>query len=139
MPSDVASIKYSLREPFEKGLDIVCKALSTRGLRVTGQLDVSRRLERELGIVLPPCRVVFVLASSPTLSTGSVCPSASVFLPLHVVVSGNDSLTEIQVQNKAQLGSEGAAARALLADVVETQTLLAEAIDAIAMRASIVS
>jgi hypothetical protein len=135
MPSDVASIRYSLREPFERALDIVCESLSVRGLRVAGQLDVSRRLERAFGIVLPPCRVVFVLPSSSSLNTGGICPWASVFLPLHVVLSSNAGQTEIQVQNKVHAGYE-VAAPAFLDHVMETQTLIAEAIDAIATRPS---
>ena len=61
MPDDTGSIKYSLREPFERAVESVCRSLRSRGLEVAGQLDVSRRVERALGIVLPPCRIVFVL------------------------------------------------------------------------------
>ena len=61
---------------------------------------------------------------------------AAIFLPLHVVISGHDRQTEIQVQNKVQAGHE-AAAPALFGPVMETQAQISEAIDSIAMRPSI--
>jgi uncharacterized protein (DUF302 family) len=105
-------------------------------LQIAGQLDVSSRLERTLGIVLPPCRIVFVLPNPSAPSTINIHPWAAIFLPLHVVISGHDGQTEIQVQNKVQAGHE-AAAPALFGPVMETQAQISEAIDSIAMRPSI--
>ena len=135
MPGDMGSIKYSLREPFERAVESVCRSLRSRGLQIAGQLDVSSRLERTLGIVLPPCRIVFVLPNPSTSSTINIHPWAAIFLPLHVVISGHDGQTEIQVQNRVHAGHE-AAAPALFGPVMETQTQISEAIDAIAMRPS---
>ena len=64
MPGNMGSIRFSLREPFERAVESVCRSLSSRGLRVAGQLDVSLRVERSLGIVLPPCRSRFRSAAS---------------------------------------------------------------------------
>ena len=136
MPGDMGSIKYSLREPFERAVESVCRSLRSRGLQIAGQLDVSSRLERTLGIALPPCRIVFVLPNPSTPSTINIHPWAAIFLPLHVVISGHDGQTEIQVQNKVQAGHE-AAAPALFGPVMETQAQISEAIDSIAMRPSI--
>ena len=135
MPGDVGSIKYSLREPFERAVASVCRSLANCGLRVVGQLDVSRRVERSLGIVLPPCRIVFVLPDPSVLSTAKIHPWAAIFLPLHIVISGNGAHTEIQVQNRVHSGSE-AAAPTLVAPVNETQARISEAIETIAMRSS---
>jgi len=103
---------------------------------IAGQLDVSSRLQWTLGIALPPCRIVFVLPNPSTPSTINIHPWAAIFLPLHVVISGHDRQTEIQVQNKVQAGHE-ATAPALFGPVMETQALISEAIDSIAMRPSI--
>ena len=138
MPGDAGSIEYSLREPFERAVDIVCISLASRGLRVAGQLDVSLRIERALGIVPIPCRIVFVLPSAATLSTDNSNPQAALFLPLHVVFSSKEAQTEIWVQNRVQAGPE-VASSALFGPVMEAQSKIAEAIEAIAMRPSIVS
>ena len=135
MPGDTGSIKYSLREPFERAVESVCRSLRSHGLQVAGQLDVSRRVERALGIVLPPCRIVFVLPNPSRSSTCSIHPWAAIFLPLHVVISGSDAQTEILVQNRVHARHE-AASPALFGPVMETQTQICEAIDAIATRPS---
>lgn len=133
MTGDAGSIRFSLREPFERAVESVCSALVSRGLRVAGQLDVSRRVERSLGIVLPPCKIVFVLPHLSLPVSAGIHPWAASFLPLHVVISGNGAQTEIQVQNRIQ----GAPADAP-GPVVETQTQMRRAIEAIAMRPSMV-
>ena len=138
MPDHTGSIKYSLREPFERAVDSVCRSIRSRGLEVAGQLDVSKRVERALGIVLPPCRIVFVLPGPCRSSDGSMHPWAAVFLPLHVVISGTESQTEIQVQNRVHARHE-AASPELFGPLIETQTQVCEAIDAIATRPSILA
>ena len=127
MPRDVVSVRYWLRQPFERAVESVCKSLESRGLRVAGQLDVSGRVKRMLGIVLVPCRIVFVLPRSSAVVRDSIHPCAAIFLPLHVVISGDDAQTEIQVQNRVQA----------VPIVSETQAQISEAIGAIAMRPSI--
>ena len=138
MPGDTGSIKYSLREPFDRAVETVCRSLRSRGLEVAGQLDVSRRVERALGIVLPPCRIVFVLPNPSKSSTSSMHPWAAIFLPLHVVISGGDDQTEIQVQNRVHARREPASPE-LFGPVMETQTQVGEAIDAIATRPSMLA
>jgi uncharacterized protein (DUF302 family) len=135
MAGDVGSIRYSLREPFERAVESVCASLANRGLGVAGQLDISRRVERHLGIVLPACKIVFVLPDPSALSTANIHPWAAIFLPLHIVISGNDTQTEIEVQNRVHPGSEDTAP-ALAAPIVQTQTEILAAIEAIAVRTS---
>ena len=108
MPGDPGNIKYLLREPFERAVESVRRALRNRGLQVEGQLDVSRRVERALGIAMPPCRIVFVLPNPSMAGAGSIHPLAAIFLPLHIVISDNAAQTEIQVQSRVQVGSEDA-------------------------------
>lgn len=137
MPGDVGSIKYSLREPFDRAVASVCRSLESRGLRVAGQLDVSGRVERYVGIVLSPCRIVFVLPGASTLARSSIHPWSAIFLPLHIVISNNGAQTEIEVQNKVHSGPQ-AADPAVIGPIVELQTHISSAIEAIAMRPTLV-
>ena len=102
MRVNLGTVQYSLREPFGQAVESVCRSLNNRGLeRWREQLDLSRRIERTLGIVLPPCGVVLVLPDPSKLSAASVHPWAATFLPLHIVISAKDATqTEIQVQNR---------------------------------------
>lgn len=137
MPADVGSIKYSLSEPFEKAVGSVCRSLENRGLRVVGQLDIARRVARNLGIILPSCKILFVLPGTATLTKLDIHPWAAVFLPLHVVISDKGGETDIEVQNRVHSGAQ-AAEPALVAPVVELQAQISNAIEAIAMRLSLV-
>ena len=124
MTGDAGSIRYSLREPFDRAVDAVRRSLVTGGLRVAGQVDISKHVERALGIVLPRCSIVFVLPNPSTLS-----------LPLHIVISGDGSQTEIQVQNRFHTGPEANGLK-VSGPVAETQAQVCDAMDEIAMRAS---
>ena len=137
MPGDVGSIKYVLREPFERAVESVCRSLESRGLRVAGQLEVAGRIERFVGIVLSPCKIVFVLPGTSTLSKSSMHPCSAIFLPLHVVVSSNAGQTEIEVQNKVH-SDHLSALPAMIGPILELQTQVSSAIEAIAMRPSLV-
>lgn len=138
MPGDVGSLKYLLRQPFERAVETVCRSLADHGLRVAGQLDISRRVERALGIALPPCKVLFVLPNRSALSTDAMPLWAGILLPLHIVISGHEGQTEIQTQNRVQAGSE-AAEKGCFGPLAEIQTQISEAIEAIAMRPSLVA
>ena len=137
MRGDMGSVRFSLREPFERAVESVCRSLTNRGLRVAGQLDVSRRVQRSLGIALPPCMIVFVLPDPAAPGAPNIHPWAATFLPLHVVISGNGTQTEIQVQCRVH-PEPGTEASGLIAPIKKTQAQIAEAIEAIAMRPSLV-
>jgi len=137
MPRDVGSIQYSLREPFDRAVELVCRSLESKGLRVAGELDVAKRVERYVGIVLSPCKIVFVLPGESTLTKSSIHPSSTIFLPLHIVISNSGGQTEIEVQNRVQSRPE-TAEPAVIGPIVELQTQISSAIEAIAMRPSLV-
>jgi uncharacterized protein (DUF302 family) len=102
-------------------------------MRVLGEVDVSMRLERSLHMVLAPCRLIFVLPAPAALSSQSIHPWAAVFLPLHIVIWGNDRQSEIGVANTLQTGGP-AGKSTLLGPMVEAQRALIEAIEAVAVR-----
>jgi hypothetical protein len=136
MRSDMGSIRYCLREPFERAARSVCECLTGRGLQITGCVDLSNRIERRLGLVVAPCRIIFVLPNPTLLRRNSIYPSAACLLPLHVVISGNDLQTEVLVSKRIRPSHQAAAEG--YDPVMETQSKMAEAIDAIAMRSSFV-
>jgi uncharacterized protein (DUF302 family) len=92
-----ATIKFSLQQPFDRSVQLICASLRGHGMRVAGELDVSRRLEGSLGIVVQPCRLIFVLPDPAALSAEAIHPWAAVFLPLHIVISGSDCQAEIRI------------------------------------------
>jgi hypothetical protein len=102
-------------------------------MRLAGQLDVSGRLQQSLGIALAPCRLLFVLPGPTRLSAGTIHPWATVFLPLHVVISGIEGRSEIHIPNKVQSG------RSMPPPVLEAQRQLFEAVEAVATRSSVLS
>jgi uncharacterized protein (DUF302 family) len=132
------TIKYSSQEPFERAVQAICSSLRGHGIRVAGQLDVSRRFQRSLGITLAPCRVIFVLPALGALSTQAIHPWAAVFLPLHIVISGNDCQSEIRVPNTLQTG-RNAGGSTPYGPIVEAQRQLIDAIEAVAVRVGILS
>ena len=131
MPGAAGNVGYVMREPFARANVSLRRSLASRGLKVVGQLDVARRVEKSLGIVLAPCTILFVLPSAP-FSPGAHPWTAS-FLPLHIVVSANGADTQIQVPNKVSGDAAETAA------VVDIQSRVAEAIGAIAMRPSLLA
>jgi uncharacterized protein (DUF302 family) len=137
MTGEVGSVRYALREPFDRAVESVCGCLTNHGLQVAGHVDLAKRIERKLGIVMAPCRILFVFPSTPRSSRDAIHPWAAALLPLHVVISGNDFQTEIQVQHRILPREE--AASTIFGPVIETQSKVAEALDAIAMRPSLVT
>jgi uncharacterized protein (DUF302 family) len=130
------SVPYSMAMPVEAAIEAVCNSLRKRGIRLAGQLDVSGRLEESLGIVLPPCRLLFVLPGPASSNTGTIHPSAAVFLPLHVVISGNRIQSEIRIANGIQ-AEANAAPPTTYAPVWELQREILEALESVAMRSSV--
>ncbi len=131
-----ASIRYSVPESFDRAVQLVSNSVRKRGMRIAGQLDVSRRLQRSLAMMLEPCKVLFVLPGPVALSAPARDPRAAIFLPLHIVISGDGKQSEIQILNRVQR-EDASAAIAPNALVVEAQRQLTDAIEAIGLRTTI--
>lgn len=135
MAGEFGSTCYSMREPFKRAVGSVRSALVSRGLRVVGQLDVSKRVQTSLGIGLPPCRLILVMPN--LITTAGLHPGATDLLPLHIVVSGRGLQTEIHVQNAVR-ASDDTVGPDLGNPVVETQMKVSRALESIAMRMSLI-
>jgi uncharacterized protein (DUF302 family) len=132
--SDTATLEYALFEPFEQAVRSIRTAVTKHNLRIAAELDVSKRIAQRLALVLSPCRILFV--SSSRTSPSAISPFSAVILPLHVVISSGHSQTTIHVQNRICPDSE--VCDPALAPIIQTQSDLLQALDAVAMRSSLV-
>jgi uncharacterized protein (DUF302 family) len=87
MTGETAATTYSIPESFEAVLKLIRAALARAGLSVLGELDISARIQRSLGIGMAQRRVLYVYSKQSSLEAISVCPAVGTFLPLHLVVS----------------------------------------------------
>jgi uncharacterized protein (DUF302 family) len=132
------TINYTSQEPFERVVQAIRNSLRSHGMRVAGETDVSRRLARSLGIILAPRKVIFVLPAFTALSGQTIHPWAAVFLPLHIVISGNDVQSEIRIPNTLRM-AENTAVPMRYGPIVEAQRQLIEAIEPVAVRPSVLA
>ncbi len=138
MPVERSGVSYTMREPYVRAIGAIRRSLASRGLRVVGQLDVARRVERSLGIVLAPCSILFVLPLPDVLGTASMHPWAASFLPLHIVVSAVGGETRIQAQSTV-CPDPDEAETAPVAAISAIQSHVLEALGAVAIRPSLVA
>lgn len=94
MPDESATTTYSIPVPFDHAVQSLRTALGEAGLKITGQLDVSARLQCRLLVNTPPCLVLF--AGPPATLT-----------PLHIVVSARGLRTEIHLLKIPPTGEMG--------------------------------
>lgn len=134
MSGEAATTTYSIPEPFGLALRSVREALTSKDLKITGELDLSRRIRRNLRISLEPCVVIYIWPPARLLGTMAVPPSTALLLPLHVVISGHGARTEIHVLKRLRLADEG-----IMAPIGRLQAEVAQALETIAMRLSLVS
>lgn len=134
MADESATTTYSIPEPFDEAVKSLRRVLAEAGLKITGELDLSGRLQRRLLVDTPPCLVLFAGPASPVLNGPSGHPGAAALMPLHIVVAAHGSQTEIHVLKipPPHDGPQDASAMAVLG---RFRTQLSQAIEKIGMRA----
>ena len=136
MAEEPATITYSIAEPFEQALKMVRRVLNGRGLKVSGQLDISSRIRQRLLIGTAPCVVLLV---SPSAALGKALRSDSStagLAPLHVVLSGRGMQSEVHVLRI--LSNEGGLLdRQAIGAVNQIQAQILEAIEKIGIRVTL--
>jgi uncharacterized protein (DUF302 family) len=132
MTGETAATTYSIPEPFEAALKLIRAALARAGLSVVGELDISGRIQRSLGIGMAQRRVLYVCSKQSSLGAVNVCPGVGIFLPLHLVVSARGEQTEIHLL--ASLPSNGC--DPLVSAVNGLQDEVSRAMEKIAMHRS---
>ncbi len=99
-----ATQTYVIPEPFERALKQVRESLAREGLSVPCELDLSARLRQQLGLSVPPCRLLCVDSPAAVAETLAIDSAGAVFLPLHLVVSGRGCRTLVHLAGGASAG-----------------------------------
>jgi hypothetical protein len=135
MAEEQATSTYLIAEPFERAVKIVRRALAGANLKLTGELNLSGRIQRQLLIDTAPCLLLFACPATPIPAT-SVGLSQASLTPLHIVVSGRGSQTEIHVL-RVMPRDNGPLDRVAVAALGELQSTISQAIGRIGMRAAL--
>ena len=101
MTGDQETAILIMRQPLNKALRLIRRALAEGGLEIAADLDVAGRIRKALRIDLPPCRVLCVDCPVALLEALALDRSAAVLLPLDLVVAGQDGLTLVHLLNPA--------------------------------------
>ncbi len=103
---------YVIPETFERAIKQLRDSLAREDLSVPAELDLSARLRTQLGLSIPPCRVLCVDSPSAVAETLAIDSAGAVFLPLHLVVAGRGPRTLVHLAGAAGPGSGGLPAAA---------------------------
>lgn len=136
MTDEPATITYAVAEPFEQAVESLRRVLTGGNLKITGELDMSRRIRQRLLISTAPCRVLFVNARASVFENRGADPYAAALTPLHIVVSARGSQTEIHLL-RASPADNGALDQPAAAAFQRLQTETAQAIEKIGMRSTL--
>ena len=133
MVHESGTVTFVVSAPFEKALGLIVQALNEKELGIAAELDISGRINQELGIDLIPCRVLCV--DHPQLLRQAIAfdASAATLLPLHVVVSGTCSRTLVHLLSQTSIYGTGLAPGAKAA-VSKLQVRISRALETIAVR-----
>jgi uncharacterized protein (DUF302 family) len=95
MIHEAAVTVYTIAYPFEKALPAVREALTAGGLSIAGEMDISERIRKQLGLDFGPCRILLVDSPYLLVEALALDRSAAALLPLHVVISGREFITHV--------------------------------------------
>lgn len=124
---------YRIDEPFDKALRAVRSALTRSALGISGELDISKRIKRQVFVEFSPCRVLFVDAPYLLLEAVVLDRSAAALLPLHLVVSGRGDHTVVEWINLSTT-EEARLPPPAIASLIKLQVQISRALEPIAMR-----
>ena len=136
MAGESATITYLIARPFEQAVKLLRKVLSRANLKITGELNMSGRIQRRLLITTPPCLVLFASPATPIIEGAVPEPGPAALTPLHVVVSARGSQTEIHIL-RVLPREDGPLDRVAVAALGRLQAAISQAIEKIGMRASL--
>jgi hypothetical protein len=136
----VHTVSAFIQEPYDESLRLVRRLLVRRGLRLVAEIDVSKRLEEELGIGWRCSSTLLVVDDPASLYEALVQDSIAGLHVLHLVaVTGDNTSTRIaaHIEPEPHRPQEGTMARSIgahvgtrIADVIKS---IAEHYDAIVL------
>ncbi len=138
MTEQPATTKYLVSERFEDAVKALRAALLERGVRITGELNLSDRIHRQLMVGTPPCLVLFVSPSSEVLESVAADPGAVGRSLLHIVVSGRGLQSEVHMLRVLPANNPVLDGR-LTAALSRLQGEIAQSIETIGMRISVLT
>lgn len=97
MAEQLATITYSIAEPFQQTLKSLRRAFLAQGLKVSKEVNISRRIRQKLLIGTDPCAVLLVSPSAEAGKTLASDPCATGLTPMHVVVSSRGHESEVHI------------------------------------------
>ena len=136
MTDEPSTITYMVTEPFQQALRSVRRALSARDLRIGGELDVADRIRRGLLIGTAPCALLLVWPRAALAQLFRSDPVATAIVPLHVVVSGRGSRSEVHILRPLSYDGHSVGWRALSA-LNQMQAEIGQSIEKIGMRVTL--
>ncbi len=86
-------------EPFGKSVPLIRRLLSDAGLSVVEQFNMSSEVYFQLGIARRSCIVLLVDTPALLFECIALDRAAAVFLPVHVVISGDHDTTYVHWAN----------------------------------------
>jgi hypothetical protein len=126
----VHTVSAFIQEPHDESLRLVRRLLVRRGLRLVAEIDVTKRLEEELGIGWRYSSTLLVVDDPASLCEALVQDSIAGLHVLHLVaVTGDNATTRIAVDVVAEphLPQDGTMARSIgthvgtrIADVIKS-------------------
>jgi hypothetical protein len=130
-----ATTTYVIPEPFDRAVKSVRAILSGANLRITGEMNMSGRIERALQVSTVPCRVFFATLAAADSDSAAMEGSSGGFTPLHIVVAARGPQSEVHLLKFVPRDGRPADVNASAA-LERLRAAISEAVERIGMRAS---
>jgi hypothetical protein len=95
MESNASSLTRIIPESFDKSVSMICHLLWTAGLTIVEEFDMSKEPYFRLGVAKRSCTVLLVDTPLLLFQAIALDRSAAVFVPLHIVISGDSDTSYI--------------------------------------------
>jgi uncharacterized protein (DUF302 family) len=133
MAEQLATITYSIAEPFLQTLKSLRRAFFAQGLKVSKELNISSRIRQKLLIGTDPCAVLLVSPSAETGRALASDPCAAGLTPMHVVVSSRGDQSEVHILSVLPADATSVD-RMAIAALSRLQAGIVQAVEKIGMR-----
>ncbi len=128
-----ATAAFMMDNPFEFALTRIRRAIRAGQLCIAAEIDAAQRVDRALQIYVPPCRLLLVDNPLCMLEATAIDRASSLFIPLHLVVSGGGNRTLLTMLNPEHI-RQSELPIGIRAPVLDLQRQLIRALSGIANR-----
>jgi uncharacterized protein (DUF302 family) len=92
-------VSFTVNDPFDDALRVLRRALAREGLRVTCEVNTSKRLRSELGVTLRDNIILFVDDPILLLEATVFTPAGTLYIPEPVVLSASGKESRVVVRS----------------------------------------